>query len=53
MYRRQVELGLDGDELAAHKARLFLRELLGRIDLKPEGRRGAVGRIWRYCYGSA
>jgi hypothetical protein len=31
-----------GDELAAHKARLFLRELLGRIDLKPEG----DGELW-------
>jgi hypothetical protein len=38
MYRRQVELGLEGDERAALKARIFLRELLGRINLKPEGR---------------
>lgn len=37
MYRRQVELGLEGDERAALKARIFLRELLGRINLKPEG----------------
>ncbi|HEY4448854.1 MAG TPA: hypothetical protein VGN03_09660, partial [Steroidobacteraceae bacterium] len=42
MFRRQVEQGLDGDERAALKARVFLRELLGRIDLKPEG----DGELW-------
>ena len=36
-FRRQVEQGLDGDQRAALKARVFLRELLGRIDLKPKG----------------
>ena len=42
MYRNQVALGLDGDACAALKARVFLRELLGRIDLKPEG----DGQLW-------
>ena len=42
MFRRQVEQGLDGDERAALKARVFLRELLGRITLKPEGE----GELW-------
>jgi hypothetical protein len=42
MFRRQVEQGLDGDERAALKARVFLRELLGRINLKPEGE----GELW-------
>jgi len=37
MFRRQVELGLDGDPRAALKARVFLREFLGRINLKREG----------------
>jgi len=36
MYRQQVELGPDGDQRAALKARVFLRELLGRIDLSQE-----------------
>jgi hypothetical protein len=40
--RRQVELGLGGNERAALKVRIFLRELLGRIDLKPEGK----GELW-------
>jgi hypothetical protein len=38
----QVELGLNGDEREAMKARVFLRELLGRINLKPEGE----GELW-------
>jgi hypothetical protein len=42
IFRRQVERGLDGDEWAALKARVFLRELLGRITLKPEG----DGELW-------
>jgi hypothetical protein len=33
---------LDGDPRAALKARVFLRELLGRINLKPE----ANGELW-------
>jgi hypothetical protein len=41
-YRRLVAQGLDGDERAALKARVFLRELLGRINLKPEGE----GELW-------
>jgi len=32
-----VELGLYGDPRAALKARVFLREFLGRINLKREG----------------
>jgi len=31
LYRRQIAQGLGGDERAALTARLFLRELLGRI----------------------
>jgi hypothetical protein len=42
LYRRQIELGLEGDERAALKARIFLRELLGRIDLRREGK----GELW-------
>jgi DNA repair exonuclease SbcCD ATPase subunit len=42
MFRRQVEQGSDGDERAALKARVFLRELLGRINLKPKGE----GELW-------
>jgi hypothetical protein len=41
-FRRQVELGLRGDERSATKARVVLRELLGRINLKPEGE----GELW-------
>ena len=37
MYRRRVDQGLDGDAPAALKARVFLREFLGRINLKREG----------------
>ena len=37
LFRREVELRLRGDERAATKARVLLRELLGRINLKPEG----------------
>lgn len=37
VYRRQVEMGLEGDARAALKARVFLREFLGRIELKREG----------------
>jgi hypothetical protein len=42
MYGRQVEQGLGGDERAALKARIFLRALLGRIDLKRERK----GELW-------
>ncbi len=42
MYRSQVELGLGGGERAALKARVFLRELLGPIDLRREGE----GELW-------
>jgi hypothetical protein len=42
LFRRQVELGLRGDERSASKARVVLRELLGRINLKPEGE----GELW-------
>jgi hypothetical protein len=38
LYRRQIAEGLDGNERAALKARVFLRELLGRINLIPEGK---------------
>ena len=48
MYRRQIAKGLDGDPRAAFKARVFLRELLGRINLKPEGE----GELWAE-YGAA
>jgi hypothetical protein len=37
LYRRQIAQGLDGDERAALKTRVFLRELLARINLQPEG----------------
>jgi hypothetical protein len=37
LYKRQIAQGLDGNEREALKARVFLRELLGRINLKPEG----------------
>lgn len=37
LYRRQVEMDLEGDARAALKARVFLREFLGRIELKREG----------------
>ena len=37
LYRRQIAQSLGGDERAALKARVILRELFGgRIDLKPE-----------------
>lgn len=36
-YRKLIAQGLDGNEREALKARVFLRELLGRINLKPEG----------------
>jgi len=42
MFRRQIAKGLDGDPRAVLKARVFLRELLGRINLKPEGE----GELW-------
>ena len=44
MYRRQISEGLDGNGVAALKARGILRELFvdGRIDLKPEG----DGELW-------
>jgi hypothetical protein len=37
-FQRQVAEGLNGDERAAHKARMVLREMCsGRIDMKREG----------------
>ena len=36
LYRRQVALGLDGNQQAAQKARLFLREWFGgKVRLEP------------------
>jgi len=41
LYRAQVDAGLDGDPKAAAKARVFLREYLGKIRLVPE-----AGGVW-------
>jgi hypothetical protein len=44
LYRRQIALGLDGDERAALKARVFLREwFTGRITLEPLSDGGLMG----------
>jgi site-specific DNA recombinase len=42
LYRAQVEAGLDGDPKAAAKARVFLRDFLGKIRLVPETAGGLV-----------
>lgn len=43
LYRKQIEAGLDGDPVEATKARAFLAELLGPIELPP----GKVkGELW-------
>ena len=42
LYRKQIAEGLDGDTQAALKARLILRDLLGKIRLAPE----ADGSLW-------
>ncbi|MDH3512669.1 MAG: hypothetical protein OER85_17640 [Gammaproteobacteria bacterium] len=41
-YRRQIELGLDGDSREAAKARVILRDLLGPIRMCP----GPDGSLW-------
>jgi site-specific DNA recombinase len=38
MFRRQVEEGLDGDRRAAGKARVVLRQMFGRINMRRDGR---------------
>jgi hypothetical protein len=40
LYRAQVDAGLDGDPKAAAKARVFLRDFLGKIRLVPEAAGG-------------
>jgi site-specific DNA recombinase len=42
LYRAQVDAGLDGDPKAAAKARVFLRDFLGKIRLVPETAGGLV-----------
>ncbi len=42
LYRKQIELGLDGDPRAALKARAILRKLCGTILLEP----GEDGSLW-------
>jgi site-specific DNA recombinase len=37
MFRRQLEQGLDGDPRAAGKARVVLRQLFGRINMRRDG----------------
>ena len=41
-YRRQIELGLDGDSREASRARVILRDLLGPIQMCPE----PDGSLW-------
>jgi hypothetical protein len=36
LYRKQIDLGLDGDPRAAFKARVILRKLCGTIVLEPD-----------------
>jgi site-specific DNA recombinase len=38
MFRHQVEQGLDGDPRAAGKARVVLRQMFGRINMRRDGR---------------
>ena len=52
LFRREVELGLRGDERAATKARVLLRELL-RPHQPEAGRRAVVGRVWSAADGCA
>lgn len=42
LYRQQIAQGLDGDPRAALKARVILRDLLGKVRLVP----GAEGSLW-------
>jgi hypothetical protein len=44
-YRDQIDRGLDGDLVAAAKARTILREMLGEIMLSP----GEDGSLWAEC----
>ena len=45
-YRRQIELGLDGNPREATKARAILKELLGPIEMCPE----PDGGLWAEFY---
>ena len=42
LYRRQITAGLDGNALDALKARVILRDLLGKVSLEPE----KDGSLW-------
>ena len=44
LYRRQITAGLDGNAREALKARVILRDLLGKVSLEPE-KDGACGRL--------